>query len=136
MGDYYINVPASSESYESPALFAADPTQEPASGGNGQVHVGNIYFHWDTAEGGFTNTGWWGSELNYGPTSEFLSDKAVIEYLQGGNNLDKYFQRWQEQINSSGADGRQEALNFYAELFAQAKSSGMSIDSCAYTFTT
>ncbi len=47
MGDYYINVPASSESYESPALFAADPTQEPASGGNGHIVVGGIYFHWE-----------------------------------------------------------------------------------------
>lgn len=133
MGDYYINVPASPESYESPALFAADPTQEPASGGEGHIIVGGIYFHWDTAEGGFTNTEWWGSELNYGPTEGFPSDKAVTEHLKSGNNLDIFFQQWQEKIDSSGADGRQEALNFYGELYVQAKFDGISIESCAYT---
>ncbi len=133
MGDYYINVPASPESYESPALFAADPTQEPASGGDGHIAVGGIYFHWDTAEGGFTNTGWWGSELDYGPTEGFLSDEAVTEHLKSGKNLDIFFQQWQEQIDSSGANGKREALKFYGELYVQAISSHANIDSCAYT---
>ena len=132
MGDYYINVPASSESYESPALFAADPTQEPASGGNGHIVVGGIYFHWDSATGGFSNTGWWGADLNYGPTHSFGTDQAVINYLSfPGNDLDSYFKQWQQEIDLQGEDGKDQALQFHTELVKAAIKGNVNPDECA-----
>lgn len=132
MGDYYINVPASSESYESPALFAADPTQEPASGGNGHIVVGGIYFHWDSATGGFSNTGWWGADLNYGPTYSFGTDQAVIDYLSfPGNDLDSYFKQWQQEIDFQGEDGKNQALRFHTELVKAAIKGNVNPDECA-----
>lgn len=122
MGDYYINVPASSESYESPALFAADPTQEPASGGNGHIAVGGIYFHWDTAEGGFTNTGWWGADWgstngNIGPTAVFGTDEEVTAHLQSpGANLNECFAKWQERISNNPETVSWEVQAFYDAL--------------------
>ena len=82
--------------------FFSVPAANSGNSGDGEVIVGDVHFGWESAEGGFTNTGWWGTEVPNGPTSigGFTSDDAVTTYLQqSGNTLTPAFKAWQNYIN-------------------------------------
>lgn len=85
------------------SFFTVDP-QNAGNSGDSMTIVGNIYFSWSSAESGFTNTGWWGTDFKEGPTAQsefgFTDDTDVIAYLQAGNNLDNVFAAWQRYIDS------------------------------------
>lgn len=83
------------------AFFSVPPTNS-GNSGDGGVIVGNVHFNWNSAEGGFTDTGWWGAEVPNGPTriGGFVNDDAVIQHLSApGANLDSAFRAWQAFID-------------------------------------
>lgn len=83
--------------------FYSVPASNPGNSGEGIVTVGNVHYNWNSAEGGFTDTGWWGTEVLNGPThvGGFDTDDAVAEFLSNpANNLNSAFQAWQNYIDS------------------------------------
>lgn len=92
-----VRIPENS-TYESPMMYTADvgnPTN------SGQTHVEGWAFSWDSAEGGFINTGWWGTELTDGPTriGGFENENSVQEHIRNGGNLDAAFAAWQSYLD-------------------------------------
>lgn len=83
--------------------FFSVPAANSGNSGDGQVIVGNIHYTWNSAEGGFTDSRWWGTEVEFGPTrlGDFTSDEDVTRHLQQpGANLNAAFQAWQNYIDS------------------------------------
>lgn len=86
--------------------FYSVPASNSGNSGNpgeGTVTVGNVYYNWNSAEGGFTDTGWWGTSVSNGPTrmGGFNTDDAVADFLSNSaNNLNSAFQEWQNYIDS------------------------------------
>ena len=81
--------------------FYSVPASNPGDSGGGTVIVGNIHYIWNTAAGGFTDTGWWGTSVENGPTRKggFATDNQVELHISGGGNLDDAFAAWQAYIN-------------------------------------
>lgn len=83
--------------------FYSVPAANSGNSGNGQVIVGDIHYTWSTAEGGFTGSEWWGTEVKNGPTSlgGFNTDQEVTQHLQQpGATLNDAFKAWQNYIDS------------------------------------
>ena len=82
--------------------FYSVPAANSGNSGDEEVIVGNVHFSWESAEGGFTNTGWWGTEVLNGPTriGNFTNDDDVTQHLkQPGATLTEAFRAWQIYIN-------------------------------------
>ena len=81
--------------------FYSVPASNPGDSGGGTVIVGNIHYIWNTAAGGFADTGWWGTSVSNGPTyiGGFRSDAEVKQHISEGGNLDAAFAAWQTYIN-------------------------------------
>lgn len=69
--------------------------------GTGATVVEGTYYHWESAESGFTNTYWWGTEVSDGPTAQFgfKQDSEVTAYINEHGDLDAVFANWQTYIN-------------------------------------
>lgn len=107
-------------SYEKPdvSFFTVDTQNSgDSTGGSGQTVVANIFFNWESADGGFTGSGEWFTDIP-GPTSTFESDQAVKDYLSTpGTNLNSYFEAWQNRLDSmSIVDRSNEVTNFVNAL--------------------
>lgn len=111
--------------YEKPAdapdvaFMTVDPQNSGTSGGEETI-VGNVYFQWDIKDdinkGGFTNTGWWGTDLEYGPTAG-LDPNMLFETVANGGNLNSYFSAWQQHLHSLDSfDQSTEIYNFQTKL--------------------
>ena len=81
--------------------FYSVPASNPGDSGGGIVIVGSVHYGWNSAEGGFTDTGWWGTAVKNGPTyiGGFRSDDEVKQHISEGGNLDDAFAAWQAYIN-------------------------------------
>lgn len=82
--------------------FYSVPASNPGDSGGETVIVGSVHYGWNSAEGGFTDTRWWGTEVPEGPTSitgEFENDAAVAEHIRNGGNLNDAFAAWQRYID-------------------------------------
>lgn len=82
--------------------FFSVPAANSGNSGDEEVIVGNVHFSWESADGGFTNTGWWGTEVQNGPTriGNFTNDSDVTQHLkQPGATLTEAFRAWQIYIN-------------------------------------
>lgn len=82
--------------------FYSVPASNPGDSGGGIVIVGSVHYGWNSAEGGFTDTGWWGTAVENGPTymGGFRSDDEVAGFLSyPANNLNSAFQEWQNYID-------------------------------------
>lgn len=97
-----IEVSLDSSNYSAPAMYTAGTF---SGGTSGQTYVKGWYFSWETADGGFTNTGWWATEISDGPTGRderFENDSDVTAFLLEGGNLDATFANWQTYLNELG----------------------------------
>lgn len=115
--------------YQNPEVsFYSVNTFNTGNSGGAQTIVGNIMFTWNSAEGGFTNTGWWGTSVKNGPTAigGFSTDDAVIAHLgQPGANLNEAFAAWQTHIDGlSPLEQLNVVTGFANQLAAQENGAG------------
>ena len=79
------------------AFMTVDPQNSGTSGSDITI-VGNVHFLWESATGGFTNSGFWGG--GYGPMTQWTTDAEVTAYLSNpGANLNQAFSAWQAKID-------------------------------------
>ena len=111
-----IEVPLDSSNYSAPAMYTAGTY---SGGTSGQTYVEGWYFSWETADGGFTNTGWWATEITQGPTAVggFASDDEVTAHIEGGGDLNGAFASWQDYLNTLGL-GALAAFNSFTTVLA------------------
>lgn len=82
--------------------FYSVPASNSGNSGGGTVIVGSVHYNWENADGGFVNTGWWGTSVKNGPTyiGGFGNDVAVANHIREGGNLNDAFSQWQAYIDS------------------------------------
>lgn len=79
------------------AFMTVDPQNSGTSGSDITI-VGNVHFLWESAAGGFTNSGFWGA--GEGPMTQWTTDAEVTAYLSNpGANLNQAFSAWQAKID-------------------------------------
>lgn len=112
-----IEVPLDSSNYSAPAMYTAGTY---SGGTSGQTYVEGWYFSWETADGGFTNTGWWATDILQGPTvigGHFTTDAEVTAHIEAGGDLNEAFANWQDYLNTLGA-GALAAFNSFTTALA------------------
>ena len=106
--------------------FYSVPASNPGDSGGGTVIVGSVHYGWNSAEGGFTDTGWWGTAVKNGPTyiGGFPSDDAVKLHISEGGNLNDAFSQWQTYIDRLPAIEQSGVIAQFNTALADAGGSG------------
>lgn len=106
--------------------FYSVPASNPGDSGGEIVIVGSVHYGWNSAEGGFTDTRWWGTEVKNGPTymGGFFTDDAVELHISQGGNLNDAFSQWQTYIDSLPAIEQSGVIAQFNTALAKAGGSG------------